>query len=62
VRLAHVWKCANRRFIPIAVAVGVSDDLWTELVSSSLQSGDVVVIDAVPGLEKRRGEVNPGVT
>ena len=56
VRLTHVWTFANRRFIPIAVDVGVSDDQWTELVSGPLQSGDVVVTDAVPGPEKRRGE------
>ena len=56
VRLAHVWKFENRRFIPIAVDVGVSDDLWTELVNGPLQSGDVVVTDAVPGPEKRSGE------
>ncbi len=51
-RLAHVWKFENRRFIPIAVDVGVSDDFWTEIVGGPLQSGDVVVTDAVPGPEK----------
>ena len=54
VRLAHIWMFANRRFIPIAVDVGVSDDLWTELVNGPLQPGDVVVTDAIPGPEKRR--------
>jgi RND family efflux transporter MFP subunit len=53
VRLAHVWKFENRRFIPIAVDVGVSDDFWTEIVGGPLQSGDVVVTDAVPGPDKR---------
>jgi HlyD family secretion protein len=53
VRLAHVWKFEPRRFIPIAVDVGVSDDFWTEIVGGPLQSGDVVVTDAVPGPDKR---------
>ena len=48
VRLAHVWKFENRRFIPIPVDVGVADDAWTELVSGPIQSGDIVLIDAVP--------------
>jgi HlyD family secretion protein len=55
VRLTHVWKYANRRFIPVAVDVGVSDDFWTELVDGSLQSGDVVVTDAAPGVEEDGG-------
>ena len=57
VRLAHVWKFENRRFIPIAVDVGVSDDFWTEIVGGPLQPGDVVLTDAVPGPEKRPGEL-----
>ena len=48
VRRAHIWRFENRRFIPVAVEVGVSDDFWTELVSGPLQAGDVVLIDAVP--------------
>ena len=56
VRRAHIWRFVNRRFIPVAVEVGVSDDFWTELVSGPLQAGDAVLIDAVPGLEKHRGE------
>jgi RND family efflux transporter MFP subunit len=51
VRVAHVWKFENRRFIPVAVQVGVSDDSWTEIIGGPLQSGDVVVTDAVPSVE-----------
>ena len=56
VRFAHVWKFENRRFMPIAVEAGVSDDSWTEIVGGALRSGDVVVTDAVPVVERRRGE------
>jgi hypothetical protein len=56
VRLAHVWTFENRRFTPIAVEAGVSDDLWTEVVGGALRSGDVVVTDAVPAVERHRGE------
>lgn len=52
VRVAHVWKFENRRFIPIPVHVGVSDDFWTEIVGGPFQSGDVVVTDAVPSVKR----------
>ena len=56
VRFAHVWKFENRRFMPIAVEAGVSDDSWTEIVGGALRAGDVVVTDAVPVVERRRGQ------
>jgi hypothetical protein len=48
VRTAYVWKFENRRFIPVAVDVGVSDEFYTEIVGSQIRSGDVVLTDAVP--------------
>ena len=54
VRLGHVWKFENRRFIPIPVDVGVADDSWTQLVSGPIQPGDLVVTEAVPGVEPTR--------
>jgi len=50
-RVAHVWKFENRRFTPVAVQVGVSDDSWTEIIGGPLQAGDIVVTDAVPSAE-----------
>jgi HlyD family secretion protein len=47
-RPASVWKFESGRFIPIAVDVGVSDELHTEIVGGSLRAGDIVVTDAVP--------------
>jgi len=42
----------NRRFLPVAVQVGVSDDFSTEIVGGPLQAGDVVVTDAVQSVER----------
>jgi HlyD family secretion protein len=42
-RKAYVWKFENRRFVPIAVEVGLADDTWTELLSGDVQAGEVVV-------------------
>ena len=50
-RSAHVWKFENRRFLPVGVQIGVSDDFSTEIVGGPLQAGDVVVTDAVPSVE-----------
>ena len=47
-RPAYLWKFESGRFIPIAVDVGVSDELHTEIVGGSLRAGDVVLTDAVP--------------
>ena len=54
VRPAYVWKFENQRFIPIPVDVGVADDFWTQLVSGPIQPGDVVVTEAIPGVELDR--------
>jgi hypothetical protein len=43
-----VWKLVNRRFVPIAVDVGLADDDWTELVDGPLRPGDVLVTAAEP--------------
>ncbi len=47
-RRAYVWKFEKREFVPVAVATGLSDDRWTELVSGSLRPGDILVTAAAP--------------
>ena len=42
-RKAYVWKFEHRRFVPIAVEVGLADDTWTELLSGDVQAGELVV-------------------
>ena len=45
-RRGRVWKFDNRRFVPIAIEVGVADDTWTELVSGDLHPGDRLITAA----------------
>jgi hypothetical protein len=47
-RPAYVWKFENRRFVPIAVEAGVTDDFQTEIVNGPLQPGDTVLTGAAP--------------
>jgi HlyD family secretion protein len=45
-RQAHVWRYENRRFVPVTVEIGISDEQWTEVVSGPLQAGDQLVTRA----------------
>jgi HlyD family secretion protein len=45
-RLAHVWRYENRRFVPVSVELGISDEQWTEVLSGPLQAGDQLVTRA----------------
>jgi HlyD family secretion protein len=42
----EVWQYDGRRFTPLIVHVGLSNDEWTELVSGPLHVGDAVVTNA----------------
>jgi HlyD family secretion protein len=43
----NVWTYDGRRFVPIAVHVGLADNQWTELLAGSIRPGDVLVTGAV---------------
>ena len=45
-RRGRVWKFENKRFVPIAVEVGIADDTWTELVSGDVHPGDRLITAA----------------
>jgi RND family efflux transporter MFP subunit len=47
-QVGHVWRYDpdKKRFIPLTVQVGVSDDTWTELVSGPVQPGDQLATSA----------------
>jgi RND family efflux transporter MFP subunit len=45
-RRGRVWKFENKRFVPIAVEVGIADDTWTELVSGDVHPGDQLITAA----------------
>ena len=45
-RRGRVWKFENKRFVPIAVEVGIADDTWTELVSGDAHPGDQLITAA----------------
>jgi HlyD family secretion protein len=52
-RRGYVWKFEHRRFVPIAIEAGLSDETWTELVSGELHSGDQLVTAAGPPANKK---------
>jgi len=45
-RISQVWRFENNRFVPLDVVTGLSDDLWTEMVSGPVQPGDALVTSA----------------
>jgi HlyD family secretion protein len=49
----QVWQYDGKRFRPIAVRVGLSNDQWTELLGGPLHPGDAVVTNAVLKLHSR---------
>ena len=46
-RSRDVWEYDGKRFTPIAVHIGLSDERWTELLSGSIRPGDALVTSAV---------------
>jgi len=47
----QVWEYDGKRFIGITVRTGLSDDLWTELMSGAVNAGDLLATGAM--LERR---------
>jgi HlyD family secretion protein len=45
-RSRDVWEYDGKRFTPIAVHIGLSDERWTELLSGSIRPGDALVTSA----------------
>ena len=45
-RMRIVWQYEDRRFTPVSVRTGLTDDRWTELAGGGLRPGDAVVTSA----------------
>ena len=45
-RAAYVWRYDGKKFVPVKVVAGLSDDHWTELVSGEVHPGDLLVTSA----------------
>jgi HlyD family secretion protein len=41
-----LWKFDGKRFTPVSVRVGLSDDRWTEVIGGTIHRGDAIVTRA----------------
>jgi HlyD family secretion protein len=48
-RISQVWRFENNKFVPLDVVTGLSDEVWTELISGPVQAGDQLVTNASAG-------------
>jgi len=45
-RARQVWRYDGKRFTPVAVSIGLSDDAWTEMIAGPLHDGDALATQA----------------
>ncbi len=51
-RHTRVWTLSRGSLVPVAVTVGLDDGAWAEMISGSLQPGDLVVTDEIRAASK----------